>query len=254
MKEPVAMAYVNLYGVLGCIPQLCRLDEDCRHILSGLKKPVALCFEVKGGPCRTFRFTREGCEVAEGDAGSNAKMRFSSPEKFNAFIDGGAPGMPVKHPVRTIVFLLKVFAKLAERLTYYLRPTPEQLSDRAFFEKNTLLTLYTVAGAISALANTDSVSRISAGNTPDGEISVGIRDTVSVTILVKDHVFATVDRVSAAPRAVMEFADIDLANGLFRGEVSTINELCKGRIRLAGMISMIDNVNRILDRVSVYLA
>ena len=115
-------------------------------------------------------------------------------------------------------------------------------------------TLYTVAGAISALANTDPISRISAGNTPDGEISVGIRDTVSVTILVKDHVFATVDRVSAAPRAVMEFADIDLANGLFRGEVSTINELCKGRIRLAGMISMIDNVNRILDRVSVYLA
>ena len=52
----------------------------------------------------------------------------------------------------------------------------------------------------------------------------------------------------------MEFADIDLASGLFRGTVSTINELCAGRIYLSGMISMVDNINRILDRISVYLA
>ena len=52
---------------------------------------------------------------------------------------------------------------------------------------------------------------------------------------------------------VMEFADLDLAAGLFAGNVSTINEMCKGTIRLSGMISMLDNVNRILDRVSVYL-
>jgi hypothetical protein len=51
----------------------------------------------------------------------------------------------------------------------------------------------------------------------------------------------------------MEFADLDLAAGLFAGNVSTINEMCKGTIRLSGMISMLDNVNRILDRVSVYL-
>ena len=48
-------------------------------------------------------------------------------------------------------------------------------------------------------------------------------------------------------------ADIDLANGLFNGKVSTINEMCKGNIRLAGVLSMVDNVNRILDRVAVYL-
>ena len=52
----------------------------------------------------------------------------------------------------------------------------------------------------------------------------------------------------------MEFADIDLAYGLFNGTVSTINEMCKGNIRLAGVLSMVDNINRILDRVSLYLA
>ena len=51
----------------------------------------------------------------------------------------------------------------------------------------------------------------------------------------------------------MEFATIDLAYGLFTGTASTISELCHGNIYMAGMISMVDNINRILDRVAVYL-
>ena len=127
------------------------------------------------------------------------------------------------------------------------------MKDRAFFEKSTILTLYTIAGAISALANNDSISKISADYTVDGDISLGIKDTAYITIRVKDKHFTTIRQRCENPRAVMEFADPDLAAGLFAGNVSTINEMCRGTIRLSGMISMLDNVNRILDRVSVYL-
>ena len=113
--------------------------------------------------------------------------------------------------------------------------------------------MYVIAGAISGLANSDSIAKISAENTPDGDISLGIRDIAAVTIRVRDHAFTTVKAPAENPRALMEFADIDLANGLFNGKVSTINEMCKGNIRLAGVLSMVDNVNRILDRVAVYL-
>ena len=51
----------------------------------------------------------------------------------------------------------------------------------------------------------------------------------------------------------MEFADVELAHGLFTGTASTIAELCEGNIYMCGMISMVDNLNRILDRVAVYL-
>jgi hypothetical protein len=138
-------------------------------------------------------------------------------------------------------------------LTELLRPSEEALQDRAFFEESTILTLYTIAGAVSALANTDPISRISAEYTVDGEISLGIQDVVAVTLVVKDHHFTTVKTPSQNPRAIMEFASLDLAAGLFAGKVSTINEMCKGSIRVRGMINMLDNVNRILDRVSVYL-
>ena len=253
MTEAKAMAYVNMYGVLGALENLCSIDEKAKEVLAGLKKPVALCLSVKGGPCRTFRFSREGCCATEGEEGCTCKMNFSAPEKFNALINESKPGLPAKNPIQVLTFLLGPFTKLTDRLTELLRPAPEAMEDRAFFEESTILTLYTIAGAISALANNDSISRISASYTVDGEISLGIKDSAKVTILVKDNHFTTIKAPAANPRAIMEFATVDLAHDLFTGQASTINEMCKGTIYLRGMISMLDNVNRILDRVSVYL-
>ena len=253
MTDTKALAFVNMYGVLGTLENLCAMDDTAKNVLKELKKPVSLCFSVKNGPCATFHFTKEGCRMTEGDAGCSCKMTFATPEAFNNLIDASKPGLPVKNPVQVLSFLLGPFTKLTNRLTELLRPSEEAMKDRAFFELSTTLTLYTIAGSISALANNDPISKISAENTVDGEISLGIKDVARITLIVKDHHFTTVKAPSEKPRAIMEFADLDLAAGLFAGKVSTINEMCKGTIYLRGMISMLDNVNRILDRVSVYL-
>ncbi len=191
--------------------------------------------------------------MTEGADGCTCKMNFSSPEKFNALIDNAKPGMPVKNIPQVLSFLLGPFTKLTDRLTKLLMPSEADLKNRAFFEESTILTFYTIAGAISALANSDSISMFTAETTVDGDVSMGIKDTCYATISVKEHKFTTIKSKSENPRAVMEFADLDLANGLFNGTVSTIAELCKGNIYMAGMISMVDNLNRILDRVAAYL-
>lgn len=59
------------------------------------------------------------------------------------------------------------------------------MADRAFFEENTMLTMYVIAGAISALANNESIAKISAANTPDGDVQLGIKDKAAVTISCK---------------------------------------------------------------------
>ncbi len=254
MTDPRSMAYVNLYGVLATLENLCALDEQAKAIVSKLSKPVSLCFDVKNGPCATLHFSQKGCRFTEGSTGCTCKMTFGSPAAFNNLIDHSKPGIPTKHPAQVLSFLLGPFTKLTDRLTEILRPSPEALQDRAFFELSTTLTFYTIVGGISALANTDVISKISAGNTVDGDIHLGIEGVAAATIRVQDHRFTTIKEAPANPRAKMEFADLDLAAALFNGTASTINELCKGNIRLAGMISMVDNVNRILDRIAVYLA
>ncbi len=254
MKEPKAMAYANMYGVLGTLENLCEIDSVAKEILKSLKKDVALCFEVTNGPCCTFHFSKDGCKMTEGSDGCTCKMNFSSPEKFNNLIDNAKPGMPSKGMVQVLSFLMGPFTKLTDRLTKLLRPSDEDLKDEAFLEESTILTFYTIAGAISALANTDSIANYTASYTVDGVVSMGIKDKVYASIVVKDHKFKTIKERPENPRAIMEFSTIELAHGLFNGTVSTIAEVCSGNIYMAGMISMVDNLNRILDRVSLYLS
>ncbi|MBQ7740958.1 MAG: hypothetical protein IJT65_06985, partial [Eubacterium sp.] len=176
-----------------------------------------------------------------------------SPEKFNALIDEAKPGIPTKNPVQVLTFLLGPFTKLTDLLVKYLKPSEEDMKDRKFFETSTILTMYTIAGAICALANNDSISKLSASYIPDGDVCMGITDVLYVTIRVRDHKLELIKEKPDTPRAIMEFKTIDLANGLFTGTASTMAELCAGNIYMSGMINMIDNINRILDRVAVYL-
>ncbi|MCD7796981.1 MAG: hypothetical protein LUG95_05095 [Clostridiales bacterium] len=253
MKEAKATAYVNMYGVLATLENLCELDDEAKAICAAVKKPVSLCFDVANGPCCTFHFSTDGCMMSEGSYGCTCKMNFASPEKFNALIDDSKPGVPVKGVAQVLAFLLGPFTKLTDRLTKLLMPSEEDMKNRDFFEESTKLTFYTIAGAISALANHDSVSQQSALYTVDGDIQMGITDVCYATIKVRNHTFETVKKKPDNPRAVMEFKTIDLASGLFNGTASTMAELCAGNIYMSGMINMIDNANRILDRVAVYL-
>lgn len=253
MKEAKAMAYVNAYGVLATLENLCEIDDKAKAVCQGLKNPVAICMDVKDGPCVTYHFSKDGCKMTEGEGGCTCKMSFASPEKFNALIDESKPGIPTKNPVQVLSFLLGPFTKLTDILTAYLMPSKEALKDRDFFEKSTILTMYTIAGAICALGNNDSISKGSAYYICDGDIGMGISDACYVTICARNHHLSLKKEKAANPRAVMEFKTIDLANALFNGTASTMAELCAGNIHLAGMCNMIDNINRILDRVAVYL-
>ncbi len=253
MKEAKAMAYVNAYGVLATLENLCAMDDEAKAVCRGLKKPVSLCFDVTDGPCVTYNFTNDGCKMTEGDYGCTCKMKFSSPEKFNALIDSSKPGIPTKNIPQVLSFLMGPFTKLTDRLTKFLMPSDEDLKNKDFFEKSTILTMYTIGGAICALGNTDSISTQSASYICDGDIQMGITDKVYVTVRVRNHQLQLIKEKPDTPRAIMEFKTVELANGLFNGTASTISELCAGNIYMSGMINMIDNINRILDRVETYL-
>lgn len=254
MTDAKALAYVNAYGVLATLENLCQIDDEAKAICQGMKKPVSLCFDVTDGPCVTYNFSKDGCKMTEGDYGCTCKMNFASPEKFNALIDNAKPGMPTKGIVQVLSFLLGDFTKLTDILTKYLRPSEEDLKNEDFFNKSTILTFYTIAGAICALGNNDKISKVTAGNIIDGDIQMGITDVVYVTIRSRDHKLQLIKEKPDTPRAIMEFNTIDLAFRLFNGTASAMGELCAGNIHMRGMINMIDNVNKILDRVAVYLA
>lgn len=254
MIDQKALAYVNAYGVLRCLENVCDLVPEAKAVCAKMKNPIAFCVDVKNGPCVTYKFDKNGCVFVEGDAEATCKMSFGSPKAFNNLISNSTPGIPTKNPIQCLAFLLGPFTKLTNIMSKYLQPSESDLKDPEFFRLNTILTMYVIGGAIPALANNDEISKISADGIVDGTIQMGIKDAVYVTIVAKDHKLSLIKEKPENPRAIMEFSSIELANGLFNGTVSTIAELCAGNIKMSGMINMLDNINRILDRVSVYLA
>lgn len=253
MTDAKTMAYINMYAVLGTLENLCELDDKAKEIISSLKAPVSLAFDVKDGPAATLTFSSKGCRLEDGVVNPDIKIPVASCEKFNKIIDGETTPIPTKGLTK-ISFLLKTFTALTDRLTELMRPTEEALKDRDFFVLSTRLTFYTIAVAIAQIANQDPIGKASASYTVDGDISLGIKGCDTATIRVKDHHFVAIKKAPENPRAIMSFADYDLASALFNGKVNALEELCRGTVEIHGMASMIDNMNRLLDRVGLYLA
>ncbi|MBE6669245.1 MAG: hypothetical protein E7601_03465 [Ruminococcaceae bacterium] len=252
MKDNKTLAYINMFAILGSLPKLCEYDKRAARLVS-LRESVSIAFEVNGGPSATFTFGNGTCFVLGGSHECDIKLYFNSCEHFNAMIDGNAMPVPLKGFTK-IGFLTKNFTKLTDILSAYLRPEPEALKDEKFFNISTSLMLYVIGGAVAQIGNNDKIGRFSASNIVDGTVCLSIKDGPAVYVAVNNHVMTAHLEKNAEPRAVMQFADMHTARDLFDGNVNAMDCIGKQKITLCGMISMLDNVNRILDRVAVYLA
>ena len=250
--DQTTLAYVNLYGVLGALPRLCELDPAAKQ-LAQVKKPFKLGFKVKGGPAATLNFENGVCTMTEGAEVCDMRLSFSSPEKFNGMINGTVTPFPLKG-LHHVLFLLRRFTKLTDILTKYLKAEPKALEDERFFAISTELMFSVISQSLAQIGNHDKIGSFSASNILDGDIELSIEGGPAATIRVKDHVLTTTLEKPENPRAVMHFSSMRLARQLFDGQVNAVACIGRGEIEMRGMISMIDNVNRILDRVAVYLS
>lgn len=251
MTDSKTLAYINLYAVLGSIPRLCELDERARELIKNEK--VSLGFRVKGGPSGALCFADGRAWFAEECDSCNIILPFSSPEKFNGMIDGTVTPIPSKGFAR-LGFLLKKFMPLTDILSSYLRADEKALEDPVFFEKSTLLMFHLIANAIAQIGNVDMIGQASASYIVDGTIKLAIGDEHVLGIEAKDHVLRVLKEAPKSFSSFMRFEDIKLARDLFDGKVNAVAAVGEGKVRIGGMISQVDNVNRILDRVALYLA
>ena len=251
MKNELVLARCNLFGVFGAIPKLLELDTEAASIVR--KKTISLGFVIKNGPSATLSFANGRAELCEGIEHCSIKLYFSSCKKFNDMIDGKGNPLPISG-FWHVGFLLDRFVKLTDILSAYLRPTPEKLEDSEFFRRSTILMLHVIAGAVAEVGNYDKVGSFSASNMVDGTVRVAIGEDLGVGIDVKEHHLTALHDDPREGFSEMRFADLRVARDLFDGRINAVAAVGEGKVRIGGMISQVDNLNRILDRVSVYLA
>jgi hypothetical protein len=143
---------------------------------------------------------------------------------------------------------------LTDILSSYLRADEKALGDPVFFEKSTLLMFHLIANAIAQIGNVDKIGQASASYIVDGVIKLAIGDEHKLFIEAKDHTLRVLPDATEKFSSFMRFENIKLARDLFDGRVNAVAAVGEGKVRIGGMISQVDNVNRILDRVALYLA
>ena len=251
MKDEKVLAYCNLMGVLGAIPKLLELDPAAQTLVRRSK--ISIGFVIKDGASATLRFYKGKATMEAGVKKCSIKMNFETSRDFNAMIDGkGKPKL--SGGLWHALFLMNKFTKLTDMLSKYLRPTAQDLEDRVFFERSTSLMLYVIAGSIVSVGNQDKIGRFSASNIVDGTVKLGIVGGPSVGIAVQNHRLTALYEEPKTSLSEMTFDSFDTARDLFDGKINAIAAVGLGKVRIGGMVSQVDNVNRILDRVALYLA
>lgn len=252
MTDSRTLSYINLRAILGTLPLLCELVPEARELIKG--KQIRIGFSVKSGPSGRLCFDGESCRWEEGADPCHLKLSFSSPEKFNRMVDGAFTPIPWKGLTR-VSFLLKTFMPLTDLLSRYLRPTQEDLEDETFYGISTQLMFHVIAEAVAAIANEDAVGKASASYIVDGaaRLMIGGEDR-SYTLVARDHRLSVSEGDSVPMTSYMRFEDLRTARELFDGKINAVAAVGEGRVRVGGMISQMDNINRILDRVALYLA
>jgi len=123
-----------------------------------------------------------------------------------------------------------------------------------FFEISTKLMLYVISVALSQIGDYDELGKFSAKLMTDGDIQISIKNSIGTTIRVRNNTLATIKQRPEKPSAIMEFESLELARALFDGKVNALACIGNGSIVMGGKIAMVDNLNRMLDRVPLYLA
>ena len=251
MKDSKTLAYINLFAVLGSIPKLCKESAEARELIKNDK--ISIGFSVKNGPSATLFFNHGECYMVEGVKKCRIKLCFTSCDRFNGMIDGTVTPIPRKGLLK-VMFLLKKFMPLTDILSKYLRATENDLRDKEFFRVSTLLMFNVITEAMAQIGNHDKVGKASASYIIDGDARIAINGSESAFISAENHILTAHHREPDDFDAYMIFESLELARNLFDGRVNAVAAVGLGQVRVGGMISMIDNLNRILDRVSYYLA
>ncbi len=248
--DQTTLAYINMYAVLGAIPALTEHVPLCAKILG--KSSAAICFSVKNGPCATLFFRDGRCTLREDEEDCTIKLPFSSPEKFNGMIAGTVTPVPTKG-ITQLPFLLGKFKKITDLLEMYLRPAGDKLSDEKFMRKSTLIMFGVIVRAAAQIANHDKIGRFSASNMVDGVIKIEVENEIKAALSVKGHTLSVLDKIPRKIMSYMSFCDLGTARAVFDGKMNSVAAVGEGKIRMGGMISQIDNLNRLLSRVEIYL-
>ncbi len=246
-------AHIHLFAVLPRLGDLLRLDEEAWELARDLE--LSLDFVVLGGPVAHLRFRKGRFEHGPGRLGFPALgLVFSSCGRLNRMFDGEKI-MPIPMGGLHQLPRVKHFEALTERLTRYLKPSPDDLADADFVARHVELSLLTGLAAACQIGRHDptALARIMPA-LHDGTIQFRVNGGPSAYVRISHGELSTTAGEVPEPTSTLVFKDIDFSTKLIRGEVDSYSAVGTTHIRMHGDLFMADEFNALFDRVGLFLS
>ncbi len=252
MKDDLTRAGVSLHGVLRNMEDLCQLDSSARDLISSTA--LAVRFDVPGLEALTLNFLHGQCRAFTGSQGHrDIHLRFLSPTHFLAMMEGKSQPIPTKG-LSKIGFMTGEFSTLAKLLENYLLADGASLEDPHFRRINTILSAYIAFFGLSQVANLSPVGKILASGIEDGDMDIDVIGGPGIHLRFQGGKSKTIKGLSPSPKARMVFKDLKTAGAILLGERDSFAAIGCGELAIWGRVPMIDQLNKLLGLLPVYLS
>lgn len=135
-----------------------------------------------------------------------------------------------------------------------MKPDEKLLEDNNSLEQCVRLTLYAMAFGVKEIGEHDPEMKPLAEHLPDGLVEIRVKGGPAVHITVKKGTFTPARGRAEKPSAYLEIADMETAWNMVQGTLDQYAAIGSGKIKIRGLIPLIDGINPILDRLSIYMA
>jgi hypothetical protein len=248
------LANLHLHAVLPRLEELVKLDDEARAIARQMKLKVR--FKVRKGPS-------EVVEIADGvvrtssdpEAKADLGLLFLSCDQLNnLFMDKRA--IPVPYKGLTQLRQMGRFSKLTEIMTRYLKPAEADLEDPEFKKKHVEMLLMAGLAGTAEVAKYDRKMEKVVDRLPWGTVQFSVLPDgpYAFASVGKDKTISVGNGTVSDPTANLDIDGVDMAAGVLAGSVDTFAAVGREDLRATGLLSLIDELNALLDRVGHFLA
>ena len=90
---------------------------------------------------------------------------------------------------------------------------------------------------------------------PDCVLMAGVKGEMEIQLTIKDHkLIAAKGAPETPPTAEMLFADLEFTHSLLSGQTSSFAGMGEGKFEVKGAVNILEQMSKLLDIVSIYLA
>ena len=253
-SRDLVLARLYLGAILPLLEDIAAFDQPLQEMIK--EWDFKLQFQLSGGdPAATLIFNRGTVKaVRTGIRGPRVTLTFPNARFLNELFAGKSkknprPNLPGLFHLKKLMQLEKVLG----RLEHYLKPGAAMLQNPETLRSCVELALYVLAFGLKEIGEHDPAAAPVTARLPDGILEINIVDGPAAHIAVQNGKFKPAKGSAAKVNAILKIGDLQTAWAMLQGKLDLFAAIGSGTIRLHGNLPLLDGINPLLDRLSLYL-